>query len=172
MRSVMPKILAFAIAVCVPCTALAQGSGDEAAVNRVIDQLNQLEDVFDMPAQAELMTADRIWIGQGLGRITNQAQNMQVQQAGFDVLKGAEPEYQRFTDARDRIIRFYGNGDVAVASFYWYVTVVLPTDATAEQVQAAAVFRPMTFTLVLEKQSGTWKIVHTHWSDLGVPTGQ
>ena len=169
MRWLAGTILTLTLVVSIPCAALAQGSGDEAAINRLIDQFNQLEDAFDMPAQAELMSPDRIYVGQGLGRITNQAQFMLIQQVGF---QQGQPDYRRFTDARDRIIRFYGSGDVAVASFYWYVTVVLPTDATAEQVQAAAVFRPMTFTLVLEKQSGTWKIVHTHWSDLGPPIGQ
>jgi hypothetical protein len=172
MRSVMPKVLAFAIAVCVPCTALAQDSGDEDAVNLLIDQYSQLEDSFDMAAQAEMMTADRIWIAQAFGRRTNQAMNMRIQQAGFDVLKGASPEYQRFTEARDRVIRFYGRGNVAVASFYWYVTVVLPADATDEQVQAAAQFQPMVITMVIEKQSGDWKIVHTHNSALGPPVAQ
>ena len=172
MRSLALKLLTFIVAVCVPLAASAQGSGDEDAINRLIDQYNQLEDAFDMTAQAELMSADRIWIRQGVGRRTNQAMNMRIQQAGFDVMRGEQPEYQRFTQARDRIIRFYGSGDVAVASFYWYVTIVLPADATDEQVQAAAQFQPMVITLVLEKQSGDWKIVHTHNSDLGPPVGQ
>jgi ketosteroid isomerase-like protein len=172
MRWLAGTILTLTLVASIPCAALAQGSGDEAAINRLIDQHSQLEDAMDMTAQAALMTPDKILIGQGGGRITNQAQNLQIQQARFDVLNGAEPEYQRFTDARDRIIRFYGSGDVAVASFYWYVTVVLPADATAEQVQAAALFQPMALTMVLEKQSGAWKIVHTHWSYLGPPVGQ
>jgi ketosteroid isomerase-like protein len=172
MRSAIPKVLAFVVAVCIPYTAVAQGSGDESAINQLIDQYNQLEDAFDMAAQAEMMTADRIWIAQAFGRRTNQAMNMRIQQAGFDVLQGAQPSYQRFTEARDRIIRFYGNGDVAVASFYWYVTIVLPADATDEQVQASAQFQPMVITMVLEKQRGAWKIVHTHNSALGPTVGQ
>jgi ketosteroid isomerase-like protein len=172
MRSLVPKVLALTISVCIPCTALAQGSGDEDAINRLIDQYSQLEDAADMTAQAALMTPDRIWVAQGLGRITNQAQNMQIQQAGFDVQNEMLPGVQWFTDARDRIIRFYGRGDVAVASFYWYVTVVLPANATDEQVQNTVQPQPAVLTMVLEKQGGDWKIVHTHNSALGPPVGQ
>jgi hypothetical protein len=172
MRSLVPKVLAFTIAVCIPCTALAQGSGDEDAINRFIDQYSQLEDAVDMTAQAALMTADRIWIAEGLGRITNQAQNMQIQQAGFDVQNEILPGVQWFTDARDRIIRFYGRGDVAVASFYWYRTFVLPANAPDDVVRDAAQSQPSVITMVLEKQGGDWKIVHTHNSALGPPTGQ
>jgi len=172
MRSLVPRILAFTIAVFVPCTALAQGGGDEDAINRLIDQYSQLEDAQDMAAQAAMMTADRIWIAQGFGRITNQTQNMQIQQAGFDVQNEILPGVQWFTDARDRIIRFYGRGDVAVASFYWYRTFVLPANATDEQVQNAVQPQPAAITMVLEKQGGNWKIVHTHNSALGPPVGQ
>jgi hypothetical protein len=59
MRSLVPKVLALTISVCIPCTALAQGSGDEDAINRLIDHYSQLEDAADMTAQAALMTADR-----------------------------------------------------------------------------------------------------------------
>jgi ketosteroid isomerase-like protein len=151
---------------------LAQGSGDEDAINRLIDHYSQLEDAADMTAQAALMTADRVWIAQALGRMTNQAMNMRIQQAGFDVQKEILPGAQWFTDARDRLIRFYGRGDVAVASFYWYVTVVLPANATDEQVQNAVQPQPAVLTMVLEKQGGDWKIVHTHNSALGPPVGQ
>jgi ketosteroid isomerase-like protein len=172
MRSLVPKVLAFTIAVFIPCTALAQGSADEDAINRLIDQYTQLDDAFDMTAQAALMTVDRIWIGQANGRRTNQAMNMQIQQAAFDRSNEILPGIQQFTDARDRIIRFYGRGDVAVASFYWYRTFVLPANAPDDVVQNFVQPQPMVFTTVLEKQSGEWKIVHTHVSALGPPVGQ
>lgn len=172
MRSLAPKLLTLIIAVCVPLAASAQSSGDEDAINRLIDQYTQLDDSFDMTAQAALMAADRIWIGQANGRRTNQAMNMQIQQAGFDRTNEILPGIQQFTDARDRIIRFYGRGDVAVASFYWYRTFVLPADAPDEVVQNFVQPQPMVFTTVLEKQGGDWKIVHTHVSALGPPVGQ
>ncbi|MFC1639969.1 YybH family protein [Gemmatimonadota bacterium] len=172
MRVSVPRIVTVAFVVCIPCTALAQGSGDEDAINRLIDQYSQLEDARDMTAQAALMTPDRIWIAQALGRITNQAQNMRIQQAGFDVQNELLPGVQWFTDARDRIIRFYGRGDVAVASFYWYSSFVLPANATDEQAENAVQPQPRVITMVLEKQGGNWKIVHTHNSALGPPVGQ
>jgi len=172
MRLLAPRLITFIIALFVPLAASAQGSGDEDAINRLIDQYNRLEDARDMAAQSELMTADRIWIAQANGRRTNQAMNMQIQQAGFDVQNEILPGVQWFTDARDRIIRFYGSGDVAVASFYWYRRFVLPANATDEQVQNAVQPQPAVITMVLEKQGGDWKIVHTHNSALGPPVGQ
>jgi hypothetical protein len=118
------------------------------------------------------MTDDRIWIGQGMGRVTNQALNMEMQQAGMDVQNEMLPGVQWFTDARDRIIRFYGGGNVAVASFYWYRSFVMPANAPPELMQNAVQPNPIVWTMVLEKQGRDWKIVHTHWSDLGPPTGQ
>ena len=79
MRFVLPKLFAFTIAIFLPCIAFAQSSGDEAAVNRVIDQVFELELAKDMTAQAELMADDRIWIFPGLGRKTDQALNMEAQ---------------------------------------------------------------------------------------------
>ncbi len=48
------------------------------------------------------------------------------QQAAFDQLKKRLPGVQTFTEDRDRLIRFYGNGSVAVASFFRYTTTILP----------------------------------------------
>ena len=90
----------------------------------------------------------------------------------MDVLEESLLGIRQFTDARDRLIKFYGRGDVAVASFYWYRTEVLPAAATDEQLQNFIPFRPQVITMVLEKQGGNWRIVHTHTSALGPPAGQ
>ena len=54
----------------------------------------------------------------------------------------------------------------------WYRSFVLPASATDEQAQDVVQPQPMVITVVLEKRDGTWKIVHTHNSDLGPPVGQ
>ena len=172
MRSLVPKVLAFTVVLCVPCTALAQGSGDLDAINRVIDQVFELEVAKDLTAQAELMSADRIYVLQGAGRRTDQAKNMQLQQAVLDQETETVPGIQWFIDARDRIIRFYGDGNVAVASFYVYSTYVLPADAPDDFDQNTPQPQPTVITWVFEKLQGQWKIVHTHISDLGPPIGQ
>lgn len=172
MRFVFPILFVFTISILLPCSALAQSSGDEAAVNRVIDQVFELEVAKDLTAQAELMADDRIWIIPGLGRMTDQALNMRNQQAVMDVEDDLVPGIQRFMEARDRIIRFYGDGEVAVASFYFYNTFVLPADAPTDLPQYATQFPPQVITWVLEKQQGDWKIVHTHYSSLGPPVVQ
>ncbi len=172
MRSLVPRVLALTIAVCIPSTALAQGSGDEEAINRVIDQVFELEVARDLTTQAELMTADRIWISQGAGRKTDQTMNMRYQQAVLDLRAETVPGTQWFYEARDRIIRLYGDGNVAVASFYLYVTFVLPANAPDVVVQNSTQFQPFVLSWVFEKVRGEWKIVHTHTSDLGPPTGQ
>jgi len=117
-----------------------------------------------MGAQAELMSPDRVWIA--AGRRTDQAKNMLIQQAAFDELKKLVPGIRAFTEDRDRLIRFHGNGSVAVASFYRYRTMILPFDAPREVVESFAPAQPTAVTLVLEKRGGEWKIVHTHISPL------
>jgi len=150
----------------------AQNQADRDAINRLIDRYSALEDAGDMTAQAQLMTADRVWIAQWAGRITNQNMNMRQQQANFDAAIEFLPGVQWFTDARDRLIKFYGNGSVAVASFYWYRTFILPGDTPLEIAQTFVPFNPAVITLVLEKQGGDWKIVHTHNSELSQSPGE
>lgn len=151
---------------------IAQNTDDEAAINRLIDRYGELEDATDMAAQAQLMSADRVWIAQWQGRVTNQQMNMRLQQAGFDAQNEYMPGVQWFTDDRDRLIKFYGDGSVAVASFYRYRSFLLPADTPAEIAASAVQPNPAAFTLVLEKQGGEWKIVHTHVSELSQPPGQ
>jgi len=149
-----------------PAVAAAQRQTDVDAINRLIDQFGVLEDAMDMPAQARLMAPDRVWIAPGVGRRTDQATNMRIQQAAYDALKKQAPGIQTFTEDRDRLIKFYANGSVAIASFYRYTTVVLPPNAPADLVKAAAAVPPVAISLVLEKRDGEWKIVHTHVSNL------
>jgi ketosteroid isomerase-like protein len=151
---------------------MAQNTDDEGAINGLIDRYGELEDASDMVAQAQLMSADRVWITQWQGRMTNQQMNMRLQQAGFDAQNEYLPGIQWFTDDRDRLVRFYGDGSVAVASFYRYRSFVLPADTPPEIAESAVQPIPAAITLVLEKQGGDWKIVHTHISQLSQPPGQ
>ncbi len=155
------------------CPLTAQNRADVDAIHRVIDQYGQTEDAGDMGAQAKLMAADRVWIGPApAGRQTDQAMNMRAQQAQYDVQKKLVPGLQWFTQARDRLVKVYGSGAVAVASFYWYRQPVIPAGTTrdvAQEIEAAA--NPVVITLVLEKQGGEWKIVHTHVSYFIPPRG-
>ena len=147
--------LAFVIVTAGP--ALAQGRGDLDAINSFIDRYGALEDAMDMTAQSAMIADDRVWIAQGAGRRTDQAQNMRIQQAGMNAQREAAPGLQAFTEDRDRVIKFYGNNTVAVASFYRYRTFVgagAPNPA------------PNVVTLVLEKRGSEWKIVHSHFSFL------
>ncbi len=59
-------------------------------------------------------------------------------------------------DAINRLIdqygqKFYGNGSVAVASFYWYRTAVVPPGMPKDVAQNAAAAQPAALTLVLTK---------------------
>src|SRR5947208_8516479 len=169
MKSFLP--FALAVGVLMPSSAATQRPGDVDAINRLIDRYGALEDAMDMNAQAQLMSADRVFIVQAAGRRTDQATNMRIQQAAFDQIKKRFPGVQTFTEDRDRLIKLYGNGSVAVASFFRYTTTILPPTTPPE---VAKEFGPgaATITLVLEKRDGDWKIVHTHVSDLGPPANQ
>ena len=152
----------------------AQQKAEIEAINSLIDKYCETEDKGDLVSQAKLMTADRIWIGpEDLGRQTNQTMNMEIQQAQIDEVKKLVPGAKWFTDARDRIIKLYGNGTVAVASFYWYRTLVLPADTPPEKANLISPPIPMVMTQVLSKEGGDWKIVHTHVSFFSSsPSGQ
>ena len=167
----MKRFLPFAIALgmLMPRLASAQRQGDVDAINRLIDRYGALEDAMDMNGQAQLMSPERVWIVQAGGRRTDQATNMRIQQAAFDQLKKRLPGVQTFTEDRDRLVRFYGNGSVAVASFFRYTTTILPPTTTPEVAKEFGPLPPVAITLVLEKRDGDWKIVHTHVSDLGPP---
>ena len=157
-------------ALLCPTGARAQRQADIDAVNRLIDRYGALEDSMNMPAQAQLMSPDRVWIAQGAGRRTDQAANMRIQQAAFDALKRTVPGIATFTEDRDRLIKVHANGAVAVASFFRYTTNILPATVAPDIAKAfAAPVPPAAITLVLEKRDGDWKIVHTHTSALGAP---
>ena len=148
----------------------AQAPAEVQAINRLIDEYSRLEDAGDMQAQAKLMAEDRVWVAQDSGRMTDQSQNMKRQQANLDALKAAFPDVKWFTDSRDRLIKFYANGAVAVASFYWYRLYVAPADMPPEKMEMLGPQPvPIVITLVLEKRGGNWIIVHTHSSNLTPP---
>jgi hypothetical protein len=168
-----PAALLCAASLAVPCytrASHAQREADLTAINRLIDQHAQTEDADDMMAQAKLMTADRVWIGPP-GRRTDQGMNMRLQQAQIDEGKKFAPNTRWFTEARDRLIKFYGNGSVAVASFYWYRTRAVPGDLPVEKARLLENDPPpAAITHVLVKERGDWKIAHTHVTPM-IPEG-
>lgn len=170
MRTILRGTLALVVALGAPTLAAAQRQADTDAINQLIDRYGALEDAMDMAGQAQLMSPDRVWIGQGQGRRTDQAANMRIQQAGMDQLEAMVPGIKTITEDRDRVIRFYGNGSVAVASFYRYTTTILPPDTPPDIAVQFQPTPPGVVTLVIEKRDGGWKIVHTHFSNL-VPAG-
>ena len=162
------KRFAFVLAgsLIMPTVTAAQRQADVDAINGLIDQYGTLEDAMDMTSQAKLMVADRVWVAQGAVRRTDQAVNMRIQQAGYDALKKQVPGVQSFTEDRDRLVKFYANGAVAIASFYRYTTLILPPNTPPDVAKALAAPPAGVVTLVLEKRDGQWKIVHTHVSSL------
>jgi hypothetical protein len=162
---------AFILVPCVARAGHAQREADLTAINRLIDQYAQTDDAGDMAAQAELMTADRVYVGSDGGRRTDQGLNMRSQQARIDELKKLAPNTRWFSEGRDRLIRFYGNGTVAVASFYFYRTRVVPGDLPPEKVRLlGADPPPVAITHVLVKEGGAWRIAHTQVTPM-IPTG-
>jgi len=149
----------------------AQNQRDIEAVNQLLDRYTELEESMDMMAQAQLMSPDRVWLGAGTGRVTDQAKNMEIQAAQFENDRTAMQGLSWFVDDRDRLVKFYGGGRVAVASFYRYMTYIIPAGVPPVMAEPLAATQPMAITLVLEKSEGEWKIVHTHVSDLAPAPG-
>ena len=134
--------------------------------HKLIDNYSKTEDAGKLLDQAKMMSKDRVWIGpNGAGRITDQSLNMNMQQSQVDAIMKSISGIKWFTDVRDRLIKFYGNGKVAVASFYWHRTFVLPPNTNSEKRNMMKKqLDPVVISLVLEKKKGVWKIVHTHTS--------
>ncbi len=147
-----------------------QNQRDVDAVNQLLDRYTELEEAMDMTAQAQLMSEDRVWVGPGSGRRTDQAKNMRLQAAQFELTRTAIPGIRWFVDDTERMVRFYGDGQVAVASFFRYTTYIIPPSAPPSMAENLAATQPLAVTLVLEKSNGEWKIVHTHISNLIPPT--
>ena len=141
---------------------------DLDAINKLIDNYSKTEDEGKLLEQAKMMSKDRVWIGiNGAGRITDQSLNMIVQQSQVDAVMKSISGIKWFTDTRDRLIKFYGDRKVAVASFYWYRTFILPHNTNSEKRNMMKKQPdPVAISLVLEKKKGVWKIVHTHTSSL------
>jgi ketosteroid isomerase-like protein len=176
MRTAPLLCAALLLVPCLTRASHAQREPDLTAINRLIDQYGQAEDAGDMMAQAKFMTADRVWIAQA-GRRTDQGMNMRLQQAQMDEGKKFAPGMKWFTETRDRLIKVYGNGSVAVASFYWYRTRAVPGDLPVEKARLLGDQPPpAAITHVLVKEAGEWKIAHTHVTpmipDGFVPAGQ
>jgi len=171
MRPHRTGIAVAAASLLLTSPVLGQNPADVQAIHRLVDEYGRLEDAMDMAAQAQLMREDRVWLAQGAGRRTDQAANTRIQQAVFDALRATVPGIQSFTEDRDRLIKFYGNGTVAVVSFYRYQTLVLPPGTPPEITATVPPAPPTSVTLVLENRANQWRIVHAHFSDLGPPVG-
>ncbi len=152
-----------------PGTISAQGQADRDAVNRLLDQYTSFEEAMDMTAQSSLLSENRVWIAQAAGRRTDQAKNMEIQQAQMTLLKETMPGLTWFVEDRDRLIRFHANGMVAIASFFRYSTYLIPPGTPPDVSEGLTAVPASAFTLVLEKVDAEWKIVHTHISNLGPP---
>ncbi|SRR6266496_623690 len=146
----------------------AQRNADLDAINHLLEAYRASEDAGDMTAQGKLMAPDRVWVSQfASGRRIDNVENMRIQQAEADRRKKAIPGLQQFSEDREKLIRFYGDGKVAVASFYRYSTRVFPP-GTSEDLKKEYAAGKELISLVLEKRGSDWIIVHTHVSDIGV----
>lgn len=168
-RHAGPAILLFILPLFIPGGISAQSQADRDAVNRLLDQYTRFEEAMDMTAQSGLISENRVWIAQAAGRRTDQAKNMEIQQAQMALLKARMPGLRWFVEDRDRLVRFHANGMVAIASFFRYSTYLIPPGTPPEVSEGLTDVPASAFTLVLEKVGGEWKIVHTHVSNLGPP---
>jgi ketosteroid isomerase-like protein len=166
----MHKRIFLLTAVLSMMLAVLVRAGDKEDIEALIQQYSMLEDAGDMRAQAQLMAANRTWIGPGAGRRTDNAAWMKLQQDFFDDAKKLFPGVRFLREVRDLQVRLYGS--VAVASFYWYTNRFIPGDMPQDKVKLLGPDpTPIAVTHVLAKEGNAWKIAHTHISDLYPPGG-
>lgn len=144
-------------------TLAADHQSDIDAINQLIDRYGAYQEKADAIGMSELMAKDRTVLSRHFGgrRIDN-VRNMKIQQEQLNVMKKEVPGMQEFIEDQDRLIRFYGDGKVAVVSFFRFYTRVFPAGTSADLMQKYAADAPLSMTLVLEKRGAQWIIVHTH----------
>jgi ketosteroid isomerase-like protein len=161
----LSAFLAFAPAVYPDSAGHTQADVD--AINQLLERYRATEDAMDLNGQAQLMAPDRVWVSQFAGgRRTNNAENMRIQLLQKGQRKQLAPNFQQITEDRDVLIRFYGGGSVAVASFYRYINRVFPPETPAEVRRDLTPAKGELMSLVLEKRGKQWVIVHTHVSSM------
>lgn len=127
---------------------------DRDAIEAVVHEYLRTDDAGELDAQAELMTDDRSWQVSGAGRRLDQAKNMEIQKKAR---AASDDTSTTVSEARDLVIRLFSD-DVALASFYWYST-VLPAPEGGQPA-------PTLVSHVLVKEGADWKIAHTHISPM------
>jgi ketosteroid isomerase-like protein len=158
-------VVSLGLAAAAPSLGYSSNDPELDAINKLIDRYAAAESAGDMRAQGALMTDDRIWVNPRRGRRLNNVLNMQIQQAQADARSKAAPGLRLFVEDRERIIRFVGGKDAAVASFYRFYAAVVPENAPADiKAEYGKAQAPELMTLVLEKRGADWKIVYTHTS--------
>lgn len=133
--------------------ALADDHDDVVAV---IEEYLRTEDVGDLATQENIMSSERVWLVTNAGRRLDQEENFEIQKKTRAAAKKAGTAVTMVSEARDIEVRMHADGNVAIASFYWYQT---PLDAVPPPT-------PTLVTHVLAKDMGDWKIVHTHISPM------
>jgi hypothetical protein len=165
--------LLLALVVVAPLAGASEGrQADVDALNQLIDRYGAYQAAMDAAGMSKLMATDRVCLSQHFGgRRTDNVLNMKIQQLQLDVLKKEVPGMQELVEDRERLIKLHGDGSVATASFFRYITRVFPAGTAPELMQKYAADPPLAISLVLEKRGGQWIIVHTHASDMSVSGG-
>ena len=120
-----------------------------------------IETESDLSAQAQLMSADRIFIvGSPAMRMTDNATNMMGQSHVDKRNQQLDSKGIYYATREDQIVRVYG--DAAVASFRRNLN-WRPSAQGVRNGQSDSTNRQLV-TVVMAKVDGDWKIVHTHIS--------
>ena len=114
----------------------------------------------NLEAQEKMIASDRVMITPAM-RQTNQALNMKLQKRNRELNAKRDPGLEVMVRCEDPLVRVYG--DTAVASVYRYWNWLWSTEFLSENEPPVTTNRDVT-SLVLRKQGGEWKIVHTHIS--------
>jgi hypothetical protein len=90
---------------------------------------------------------------------------MRIHQAEVDRRKALIPALVQFVEDREPLIKFHGEGRIAVASLFQAVSRVFPPCSGIDLIKEFEGKRQL-LTVVMERIKGEWLIVHTHPSDV------
>jgi len=151
-----------ALALTSVAVVSAQDQKDIDAINKMLDQYRDTEASGDKVAQATLMTPDRVWVSNDEGRRVDNVDHMRLQQIDAENFKQLYPGRKHVVEDRYRLVKFHGEGKIAVATFFRHSYTLFPPGTPYEEIKDAKPYITW-IMLVLEKQKdGKWLIVATH----------
>jgi ketosteroid isomerase-like protein len=154
------------LVMAVPSFAQQAQKSDTAELEALVMEYTRFEDAGDFQAQAKMIAPDRWFHNVNVGRRTENATYLKVQEEGFANSSRRYPGLKYYREVRDLKARLVAP-TVGITSFTWFVNRLIPPDLPSDKVQALGLAPiPSVISLVWVRQQDGWKIINAHFAPL------